>query len=203
MTDAAGGRGSGTPAPSGRTDPAGLISEDVIVRTERRWFWVVSTVLAIIVVVIVVTGLTNNLHPPSNAQTIDPTRVYQSAEFSEANLGTAVAPDGSAIVRIIAQQYSFVPACVIVPVASSVTFRLTSADVIHGFIIAGSNVNSMVVPGYVSDVRGTFPSTGAYHMPCHEYCGIGHAGMQATVRVVPRDAIRSVSGTERLRCDEK
>ena len=38
-----------------------------------------------------------------------------SGEFMEANLGTEVRPDGSAIVRVIAQQYSFVPACIVVP----------------------------------------------------------------------------------------
>ena len=33
----------------------------------------------------------------------------------EANLGTALQPNGSAIVRVIAQQYSFVPGCIVVP----------------------------------------------------------------------------------------
>ena len=184
-----------------RPDEMGVIPEVMIVETEKRWFWVVTAVLMVMVMVIVGTGLTNNLHPPSSAQTIDPTRVYQSSEFSEANLGTAVAVDGSAIVRVIAQQYSFVPSCIIVPAATPITFRLTSADVIHGFIIADSNVNSMVVPGYISNVRGTFPIPGTYHMPCHEYCGIGHSGMQATVRVVPRESFPTATGTERLRCD--
>ena len=178
----------------------GIVPETMVVRTERRWFWVVTSTLVLLVAVISVTAATDNLHPPSNDQVIDPAQVYQSPEFSEANLGTAIAADGTATVRMIAQQYSFVPQCVTVPQGAPVTFRLTSADVIHGFIVASSNVNTMVVPGYISDVTGTFPQAGTYRMPCHEFCGFGHAGMAAEVRVVPRDRFNGLKGTERMRC---
>jgi cytochrome c oxidase subunit 2 len=181
----------------------GLVPEQMVVRTEKRCFWVVAAVLLVIVFVIVVTGAMDGLHPPSNAETIDPAKVYQSREFSESNLGTAIEPDGSATVRMIAQQYSFVPQCVTVPFGRPVTFRLTSADVIHGFLIAGTNINTMIVPGYVSNVKGTFPATGTYTMACHEFCALGHAGMAAQVQVVPQSQMPRAGSIERMRCAAK
>ena len=41
------------------------------------------------------------------------------------------------IVRVIAQQYSFVPSCIVVPADTQVVFRVTSPDVVHGFLITG------------------------------------------------------------------
>ena len=55
--------------------------------------------------------------------------------------------------------------------------RLASPDVIHGILVAGTNVNTMVVPGYVSQVHTVFRTTGDLLMPCHEFCGFGHSQM--------------------------
>ena len=41
----------------------------------------------------------------------------------------------------------------LVPTDAPITFRATSADVVHGFLIEGTNVNTMLVPGYVSEHR--------------------------------------------------
>src|SRR5437588_580848 len=91
----------------------------------------------------------------------------------ESNLGTAIEPDGSATVRLIGEQYDFVPHCVRVPADTPVKFRLTSADVVHGFLLPDTNVNTMVVPGFVAEVRTSFAQPGEYEMPCHEFCGLG------------------------------
>ena len=61
--------------------------------------------------------------------------LHLDGEFVESNLGTAIEPDGSVTVRLIAEQYDFVPQCVRVPADTPVKFRLTSADVIHGFLL--------------------------------------------------------------------
>ena len=193
------------PEPDGTSGPSGLglMVEEAIERSERRWFWMAVCVLGVIAAVIVVTGVTQGLHPPSNAETIDPATVYQSREFSETNLGTAIEPDGTATVRMIAQQYSFVPQCVTVPVGTKVTFRLTSADVIHGFLVAGTNINTMVVPGYIAQVTGTIVHPGSYTMACHEYCGLGHAGMAAQVRAVSPQQLPHPGSIERIRCGKE
>ena len=41
----------------------------------------------------------------------------------------------------------------LVPAGTPVTFRATSADVVHGFLITGTNINLMLVPGYVSGLQ--------------------------------------------------
>jgi cytochrome c oxidase subunit II len=74
-----------------------------------------------------------------------------------------------------------------VPEGQNVTLRLASPDVIHGILVTGTNVNTMVVPGYVSQVHTVFRTTGDLLMPCHEFCGFGHSQMLARVRVVPRE----------------
>jgi cytochrome c oxidase subunit 2 len=73
-----------------------------------------------------------------------------------------------------------------VPAGVPVTFRATSSDVVHGFLITDTNINSMLEPGYVSTFKTTFDKPGEHLMPCHEYCGTGHQNMWAHVKVVDR-----------------
>lgn len=176
---------------------------DLIDRAERRWAYVVAGVVALVFGVIIFTGLHWAADPPSNVETIDATRLHLAGEFMEANLGTAIQPDGSAIVHVIAQQYSFVPQCIVVPAKTPVVFRVTSPDVLHGFLITGTNVNSMVVPGFVSEVRTRFDEPGDHMMPCHEYCSVGHEAMWARVKVVdPTEFARVYGGQPRASCVE-
>jgi cytochrome c oxidase subunit 2 len=78
----------------------------------------------------------------------------------------------------------------VLPANKPVTLRFASPDVIHGILVAGTNVNTMIVPGYVSQVHTVFTKSGDLLMPCHEYCGLGHSQMWATVRVVPEDQFK-------------
>jgi cytochrome c oxidase subunit 2 len=162
------------------------MSEQDILRSELRWGVVVAASVAVIIAVTVVSSFVLAMHPPGHVETIDPTTLGQSVEFAESNLGTVINPDGSATVRLIATQFAFVPRCIPVPQGRPVTIRVTSPDVIHGFIIAGTNANTMVVPGYISQVRTVFNDTGDHLMPCHEYCGLGHSEMWSLVRVIPQ-----------------
>jgi cytochrome c oxidase subunit II len=175
--------------------------DDVVGRAERRWTYVVAGVVAFVFAVIIIAGVHWHAQPPSNVETIDASRLHLAGEFMEANLGTELRPDGSAVVRVIAQQYSFVPQCIVVPANTAVVFRLTSPDVLHGFLIAGTNVNSMVVPGFVAEVRTRFDKPGEHAMPCHEYCSLGHEGMWARVKVVDRlEFARAYGGQPRASC---
>lgn len=155
-----------------------------IERLEHLWVWSMTGLLVLLIAIVVFTSVHWGIHPPSQVETIDSTSLYRGGEFAENNLGTLVAPDGSAVVRVVLQQYAFVPNCVLVPAGVPVRMRLASADVVHGFLIQGTNVNAMVVPGYVTTVRTTFAESAERAMPCHEFCGIGHQGMWARVKVV-------------------
>src|SRR6202022_468911 len=140
--------------------PGGLLAGEEVPPPEARWVVIMLGMLGVMMAVIVVTGVTNALHPPSNVEVIDPTTLHLGGEFAESNLGTAVEPDGSVTVRLIAEQYNFVPECVLVPADTPVKFRLTSADVVHGFILPSTNVNTMVVPGFVAEASTSFAQAG-------------------------------------------
>lgn len=178
----------------------GIVPEATITQTERRWFYVMASMLGIMMAVIVLTGLTQMLHPLSNVETIDAKTLHLKGEFVENNLGVMNNSDGSVTVRMVAQQYMFVPQCVKVPVETPIHFRLTSADVTHGFFVGETNTNAMVVPGFVSDVSATFHRMGALKMPCDEFCGFGHHGMAASVEVVPKAEYASMSPDDRGMC---
>ena len=178
----------------------GVVPEPVVERTEQRWVTIMATMLGVMMAVIVVTGVTGALHPASNVEVIDPQTLHLGGEFVESNLGTAIEPDGSATVRLIAEQYDFVPDCVVVPAQTPVKFRLTSADVVHGFLLPNTNVNTMVVPGFVAEVRTSFAEPGEYEMPCHEFCGLGHHAMWTRVTVAPKEQFADKGPLERTRC---
>jgi cytochrome c oxidase subunit 2 len=163
-----------------------MSGEAVAAAAERRWAWIVAAIIALLVALMVATGLHWAAMPPSRVETIDPRTLHVSGEFVEGNLGTSVAADGKVVVRLVAQQYSFEPQCLLVPAGVPVTFRATATDVIHGFQVAGSNANVMVIPGFVATFTTTFREPGERAMPCHEYCGTGHEGMWARVQVIPR-----------------
>jgi len=189
--------------PSGplqRPLPDGTVPERVVVQTEERWLTIMVAMLVTMIVIMVLTSFIGALHPASNVEVIDSRTLHLKGEFVESNLGTALEPDGSATVRLIALQYDFVPRCLVVPAQVPVRFRLTSDDVIHGFLLPNTNINTMVVPGFVAEVRTRFSRTGDYLMPCHEYCGLGHQAMWAQVRVVPWDQFAHQGLLERTSC---
>ena len=184
-----------------RGDGAAGHAHDVAAAAERRWAWIVAVIIALLVAMMVITGIKWAAMPPSRVETIDPRTLHISGEFVEGNLGTTVAADGRVVTRLIAQQYSFEPQCIVVPAGIPVTFRATSTDVIHGFIVGTTNANTMLVPGFVATFTTTFPKTGEHLMPCHEYCGTGHEAMWARVRVIAADEfLARAKGGERMSC---
>jgi cytochrome c oxidase subunit 2 len=156
-----------------------------VLGTELLWAFGVGILVAATLSIIVFTALTENINPPSNVERIDPKSLHLSGEFAEQNLGTVVSADGAVTARIIATQFMFAPHCIPLPLGRPVTLRLATPDVIHGILITGTNVNTMVVPGYVAQVHTVFTRSGELLMPCHEYCGLGHSEMWANVQVLP------------------
>ena len=93
-------------------------------------------------------------------------------------------------VHVVARQFLFQPGTaepIRVPANSEVTFYITAADVVHGFELAGTNVNTMAVPGQVTEVTVRFDEPAQYGIVCHEYCGAGHHTMAGQLVVVPED----------------
>mgnify|MGYP003576562400 FL=1 len=182
---------------AGHPDDGHAVAE----RAERRWAWGVAVIVVLLLGVMVLTGLHWGAMPPSRVETIDARTLHTQGEFVEDNLGTMVGPDGKVTVRLIAQQYSFTPACLVVPAGIPVTFRGTATDVVHGFLVGRTNANAMLIPGYVATFTTTFQKPGELLMPCHEYCGTGHEGMWARVQVLaPDEFMRQVQPGKAASC---
>ena len=161
-------------------------STAVTERTEKRWATISVVIIVVLVLLAAVAGIHQVTMPQGRVEITDPTRLHLSGEFVESNLGTAAEADGSVTVRAIGQQYSFTPACILVPAQTPIRLRATSADVVHGILIQGTNVNTMLVPGYISEQLMRFEKTGDYLMPCQEFCSFGHEGMWGKVRVIDK-----------------
>ena len=148
-------------------------------------------------------GIHKATMPQAWVETANPQTLHISGEFIESNLGSAVEADGSVTVRAVGQQFSFTPQCILVPTGTRVTFRATSSDVVHGFLIDHTNINAMLVPGYVSVLPAKFDRPGEHPMPCQEFCGIGHEGMWAKVKVIDKVTFfKMAADKRRLSCVE-
>jgi cytochrome c oxidase subunit 2 len=184
-------------APTSTNHDSGRVAE----RAELRWTLLVMGIVALLVGMMVYMSLHWAGMPPSRVETIDPSTLHLAGEFVEDNLGTAAEPDGSVTVRVVGSQYSFTPQCLLVPTDTPVRFRGTSADVVHGFDIANTNVNVMLVPGYIATFKTKFKEPADLLMPCHEFCGVGHAAMWAQVKVIDKaEFFRHASKERRLSC---
>jgi len=151
---------------------------------EKIWMWA-SGVLIVAFVATIVVGLAGSaLQPPSHVEMIDPAKVWNDPRFK--NRGVTATAEGATVV-MIAMMFAYQPAEIRVSAGKPITFRLTSADVIHGFSIVGTNGNTMVVPGYVSQFTTVFRTPGEYLIVCNEYCGLSHHLMSAKL-IVERGA---------------
>ena len=148
---------------------------------ERIWMWAAGALLLVFLGAIFLTAGIDAVQPPSHIETVDPTALATHPEFGSP--AVTVRPDGSVVVTVVAQMFSFGPDPIEIPAGRPVTFRLTSADVIHGFHVVGTNANVMVVPGYVSQFSITFNKPGQYIVTCNEYCGLMHHAMVGTLIV--------------------
>jgi cytochrome c oxidase subunit 2 len=172
-------------------------------RVEHRWATVSVAILVLFVAMATFAALHLAAMPQSRVETADPITLHLAGEFIDRNLGSALEPDGSVTLRGIGQQYSFTPSCMLVPTDTPITFRATSADVVHGFLVTGTNINLMLVPGYISSLNGRFETPGERLMPCHEFCGMGHEGMWGRIKVVDKAAFaRMAADRRRLSCVE-
>lgn len=78
------------------------------------------------------------------------------------------------------------PAEMVVPVGEPVHVTLSSPDVIHSFYVPAFLFKRDATPGRPTEFEFTVEEPGAYAGQCAEFCGVGHAAMNLTVRAVSR-----------------
>jgi cytochrome c oxidase subunit 2 len=71
------------------------------------------------------------------------------------------------------------------PEGRSVRFDVHSKDVIHDFWVPAFRMKVDAVPGVTTRYRVTPTKLGAFPVVCAELCGLGHAYMRQTARVLP------------------
>ena len=152
---------------------------------EKIWMWAAGVLILAFLVTITVGVAGSALQPPSHVETIDPTKIWNDARFKQR--GVTVDGHGATVIAV-AMMFAYAPAELRVPAGRPVTFRLTSADVTHGFQIVGTNGNTMIIPGYVSQFTTVFREPGEYLIVCNEYCGLGHHLMSAKLIVEAGEA---------------
>ncbi|EIJ78613.1 cytochrome c oxidase subunit II [Bacillus methanolicus PB1] len=122
--------------------------------------------------------------PPSCLATIDPEKVDETAPFNKPGLKKVEGKDWDYELVFVASAFNYNPGQVQVPKGAKVKVIATTKDVVHGFEIAGTNINMMLEPGYISEIVTTFDKAGEYTLVCNEYCGVGHHMMTSKIEVV-------------------
>ena len=96
--------------------------------------------------------------------------------------------DAQQVVDVVGRQWSWQMQPDTVKAGSVVQFRVTSDDVNHGFALYGPDgrivTQVQAMPGYTNKLLHTFDRPGTYTVQCLEYCGLGHAPMKTTLKVV-------------------
>jgi len=159
---------------------------------EKIWMWASGAMLLAFFGSSAVMAFGGAIHPPSHVETIDPARVLTDPRFSRP--GVSVDESGRVHARIVGLMFAWLPAELVVPASTPVTFHITATDVTHGFQIVRTNGQSMVIPGYVSQFTTRFTEPGEYLIVCNEYCGLGHHTMAGKLGVVPQVQWRAPGG---------
>jgi len=105
----------------------------------------------------------------------------------------APAQAGARTIDVVGHQWYWELSETQVPVGETVVFRVTSADVNHGFAVYDSELRliaqTQAMPHYSNELRVRFETPGSYKILCLEYCGLVHHGMSAQL-----EAVDSVAG---------
>lgn len=104
------------------------------------------------------------------------------------------AQPNSMTIKVIGQQFAWnyqypeedvkTSGDLVVPIDRPLYFEMTSADVIHSFYVPSARVKRDVADGFTTRIRFKPTKLGSYPIVCTELCGIGHATMRSTLRVV-------------------
>lgn len=76
----------------------------------------------------------------------------------------------------------------VIPVNKTIVVQVTGADVIHAWTIPAFGVKQDAVPGRLAELWFKAEKEGIYFGQCSELCGIAHAYMPITVKVVSEEA---------------
>jgi cytochrome c oxidase subunit II len=105
----------------------------------------------------------------------------------QANNAYAGAENEKQVVEVSGYQWYWTMSTDTVVTGKPVVFRVTGADVNHGFGIYNEDLKllgqTQAMPGYTNKLVYTFNKPGKYRILCLEYCGLAHHAMIAELNV--------------------
>jgi len=174
------------------TDPVPRLEHHSLEQIENIWFGI-AAVMSFLLFMSAFASFISGTYPGLNGASghhlagvvngrLDP-KLLAATPFAKPGLHQN--PDGSLDVFVVTRAFQFEPAVLHVPAGKPLTFYVTSADVLHGYSVDGTNINVTSVPGQVASFTTTFRHAGTYNTVCNEYCGIGHHNMVTRMIVDP------------------
>jgi len=87
------------------------------------------------------------------------------------------------VVEITAKRYEFTPKEITLKQGETVTLRLTSEDVTHGFFMKSLGIDAVIEPGHPTEITLTPQTIGSFTTICDHFCGEGHGNMHMKIVV--------------------
>lgn len=87
------------------------------------------------------------------------------------------------VIDITAKRFAFAPDQIVLKKGETVTLRLHSEDVTHGFFMRKLKIDTEVEAGKTTDVTITPETAGSYTTICDHFCGANHGNMKMTIVV--------------------
>jgi len=116
---------------------------------------------------------------------IVPAAFLPLALFLLLNLATpqSVKADAPRVVEITAKRFAFSPDKITLKKGETVTLRLHSEDVTHGFFMRKLKIDEDIPAGGTKDVTITPDTAGSFTTICDHFCGANHGNMVMTIVV--------------------
>jgi cytochrome c oxidase subunit 2 len=100
-----------------------------------------------------------------------------------ASTSPARAQGSPRVVEITAKRYEFTPKEITLKQGETVTLRLTTEDVTHGFFMKALGIDAVVEPGSPTEITLTPQTAGSFTTICDHFCGEGHGNMHMKIVV--------------------
>ncbi|WP_286926259.1 MULTISPECIES: cytochrome B5 [Lysinibacillus] len=151
---------------------------------EKYWLVFGVTTLVAFLIILGIGAFHQGSHPNNGKKTLDYEKVKEFAPFDNPGVHKVEGKDWDYEVVVLASAFYYNPPVIEVPLGAKVKFIATSEDVMHGFEVAGTNINMMLEPGYISEYVTKVKEVGEFLIVCNEYCGTGHTMMHSMLKVV-------------------
>ncbi|MBN8190690.1 cytochrome c oxidase subunit II [Bacillus sp. NTK074B] len=153
-------------------------------RYEKWWLTLGTGSLILFLIILGISAFHQGHQPPSAKAYVNPEQVDKIAPFNNPGLKKVEGKASEYELVFVASAFNYTPGEIEIPKGSTLKITATTKDVIHGFEVAGTNINMMLEPGFVSEYTTTLDKAGEYLIVCNEYCGVGHHTMKSMIKVV-------------------